>query len=244
MTPQYLPGKYLKLTIIAVVLLVVNLLVIHYLEIDKSRVLRVASVLCLIVFFIFYKLYSEKLVFYALLLFLIRDITILDYENSLLKTISFIVTILPYSLLLAITVGKLKISKSTPIIILLVCLLIALNVFNVYYLSDIIKSGLDTDFQFVLFFVQGGILILLGFAAFMFNERFQGKTPLIYLYMALCFVLSDCWGLAAYFYKADAAYYPERVFYLLGIVLLVNFALNTKKQKEEGKLLSEKEYIL
>ena len=137
-----------------------------------------------------------------------------------------------------------KISKSTPLIILLVIILIALNVFNVYYLSDIIRAGLDTQLQYILFFVQGGILILLGFAAFMYNERFQGKTPLIYLYMVLCFVLSDCFGLAAYFYEAQAAYFPERIFYLLGIVFLVNFALNTKKQKEEGKSLAEKEYIL
>ena len=244
MITNYLPGRYLKLTILAVILLIVNMLVIHYLEIDKSRVLRVISILSLFVFFLYYKTHSEKLVLFALLLFMVRDKMILDYESSLLKTISFILTIAGYISILLLTIKKLKISKSTPLIILLVIILIALNVFNVYYLSDIIRAGLDTQLQYILFFVQGGILILLGFAAFMYNERFQGKTPLIYLYMVLCFVLSDCFGLAAYFYEAQAAYFPERIFYLLGIVFLVNFALNTKKQKEEGKSLAEKEYIL
>ena len=244
MITNYLPGRYLKLTILAVILLIVNMLVIHYLEIDKSRVLRVISILSLFVFFLYYKTHSEKLVFFALLLFMVRDKMILDYESSLLKTISFILTIAGYISILLLTIKKLKISKSTPLIILLVIILIALNVFNVYYLSDIIRAGLDTQLQYILFFVQDGILILLGLAAFMYNERFQGKTPLIYLYMVLCFVLSDCFGLAAYFYEAQAAYFPERIFYLLGIVFLVNFALNTKKQKEEGKSLAEKEYIL
>ena len=238
MNTQYLPGKYLKLTVLAVLLLVVNLLVIHYFEVDKSRILRVVSVLCLLLFFLYYKAYSERLVLFGLLIFLIRDTMILDYENSLFKTISFFLTIAAYSGILMLTLNKLKISKSTPLIILLVALLILLNVFNVYYLSDIIKSGLDTQLQFILFFAQGGVLIVLGFAAFMYNERFQGKTPLIYLYMVLCFVLSDCWGLAAYFYKADAAYYPERIFYLLGIVFLINFALNTKRQKKAGTTFS------
>ena len=244
MINNYLPGKYLKLTILAAILLVLNTLVIHYLEIDKSRILRVISVVSLFLFFLYYKTYSEKLVLIALLLFVIRDTMILDYENDLFKTISFILTIIGYSAVLLLTLKRLKVSKSTPLIILLVVVLIALNVFNVYYLSDIIKSGLDTQLQFILFFVQGGVLILLGFTGFMYNERFQGKTPLIYLYMVLCFVLSDCFGLAAYFYEAQTAYFPERIFYILAVVFLVNFALNTKKQKEEGKTLSEKEYIL
>ena len=199
MITNYLPGRYLKLTILAVILLIVNMLVIHYLEIDKSRVLRVISILSLFVFFLYYKTHSEKLVLFALLLFMVRDKMILDYESSLLKTISFILTIAGYISILLLTIKKLKISKSTPLIILLVIILIALNVFNVYYLSDIIRAGLDTQLQYILFFVQGGILILLGFAAFMYNERFQGKTPLIYLYMVLCFVLSDCFGLASLF---------------------------------------------
>tara|TARA_R100000306_G_scaffold36690_1_gene36838 strand:+ start:1547 stop:2281 length:735 start_codon:yes stop_codon:yes gene_type:complete len=244
MIPHYLSGKYVKLTIVAVILLVLNVLIVQYFKIDKSRILRVFSVLSLLLFFLYYKSYSEKLILVALTLFAFRDIMILDYEYSMFKTISFALTIAAYSSILLLTIKKLKISKSTPLIILLVIVLIALNVFNVYYLSDIIKAGLDTQLQFILFFIQGGMLILLGFAAFMYNERFQGKTPLIYLYMVLCFVLSDCFGLAAYFYEAQAAYFPERIFYLLGIVFLVNFALNTKKQKEEGKSLAEKEYIL
>ena len=241
---QYLPGKYIKLTIMAVMLLVLNIFVVQYFEIDKSRILRVISVLSLLFFFLYYKTYSEKLILVALTLFTIRDIMILDYENSLFKTIFFILTIMAYSSILLITIKKLKISKSTPIIILLVSVLILLNVFNVYYLSDIIKSGLDNKLQFTLFFIQGAVLIVLGFAAFMYNEHFQGKTPLIYLYMVLCFVLSDCFGLGAYFYKAQLAYFPERIFYLLAIVFLVNFAINTKTQKEEGIPLTEKEYIL
>jgi len=244
MISHYLPSKYVKLTIVAVMLLVINILVVQYFEIDESRILRVASVFSLLLFFFYYKSYSEKLILFALVLFTIRDIMILDYENVFFKTVSFILTIVAYSSILLLTIKRLKISKSTPIIILLVTILIFLNAFNVYYLSDIIKSGLDNQLQFVLFFIQGGVLILLGFAAFMYNERFQGKTPLIYLYMVLCFVLSDCFGLGAYFYEAQLAYFPERVFYLLALVFLVNFALNTKTQKEEGILLTEKEYIL
>ena len=187
MITNYLPGKYLKLTFLAVILLVVNTLVIHYLEIDKSRILRVISVISLLVFFLYYRTQSERLILIALLLFTVRDTMILNYESSLLKTISFVLTIAGYLAILMLTIKKLKISKSTPLIILLVIVLIALNVFNVYYLSDIIKAGLDTQLQFILFFVQGGILILLGFAAFMYNERFQGKTPLIYLYICLLY---------------------------------------------------------
>jgi len=239
-----LPHGYKQLTNLCIAFLLLNVAVIWFFDIEISRLIRVITTFTLFLYFIYRKGYWQKFVFTAFVLFLLRDLLIVQYEIEFYKTAAFLLTLLAYLLLTWITLPKIKLSKSTPVIIIFVLSLIALNVFNVYYLSDVIKLSLDNNFQFALFFVQGAVLILLSFVAFMYNERFEGKTPLVYLYLVLCFILSDLSGLAAYFFKAEAAYFPERVFYIIGLVLLVNFTLNKNAQKEQNIKDTEKQYLL
>ena len=85
--------------------------------------------------------------------------------------------------------------------------MIGLNTFNLYYLSDVIWAGLDNNLQFILFFCRG-LLIVLGLMAFIYNDRFEGKTP-FFLIFTFCLILCDLSGLAAYFYQWEVAYFPN-----------------------------------
>ncbi|MAP55355.1 hypothetical protein [Altibacter sp.] len=239
-----LPDAYLQLTLLCIIFLVINMVTVASLPIELSRIVRVSTILFLLLFLAYHKGHTQLIVFLGILFFALRDSLIIDYENEFNKTFVFIITIFAYTLLASIPLKKLKLSKSTPVIIIFVISLIALNVFNVYYLSDVVSSELDTWFQLVLFFIQGAVLIILGFVGFMYNERFEGKTPLIYLYFVLCFILSDLCGLAAYFFKFEAAYFPERAFYIIGLVLLVNFSLNQTIIQEDRITERKKEYLL
>ena len=217
---------------------------IYQFTIELSRIVRISSVLFIISFLIYYNGYSQRIIFIAIIFILLRDILLLDYETPINKTATFLLSIAAYCSMTLITIKKLKILKATPVIIVFVISLIALNAFNLYYLSDVLKESLDNNFQYFLFFVQGAVLIVFVFLGFMYNERYEGKTTLIYLYSVLCFILSDLCGLAAYYYGAEIAYYPERGFYILALILITNYALNIKHQK--GKLFNsnEKEYLI
>ncbi len=56
--------------------------------------------------------------------------------------------------------------------------------------------------------------------------------------------MSDLAGLAAYFFEFEVAFYFERNFYLIGLILLLNFSINRKAQISNNLVLKEKEIIL
>ncbi|GGD91719.1 hypothetical protein [Planktosalinus lacus] len=241
MLNNYFTNKYTQLIILTLILIAVNMYVIAFLDMSQSRMMRVLSVFLFFIFFIFYKNYWKGFVFLALILFMLRDLFIINYEIPAYKTSSFLFTISAYISLIYFSIKKLKISGFTPAILIFAISLIGLNIFNLYYLSEILNEGLDNGFQLILFYLQGGTLLVLGFAAYLYYDRYFGKTPLHYLYFVIAFIFSDLCGLAAYFYKIEAAFFLERFFYLIALSLLVNFALTTSSSKNEGRLRIEKE---
>lgn len=229
-------SKFTWLSLLFVLLLALNIVVIIYYSLETSRMVRVLSTFAIFCFFIYYKKYWQGFVFLALVLFTVRDIFIVNYEVSHYKTASFIFTILAYLSLIYFALKKLKFKKFTPIILAYAVGMVGLNIFNLYYLSDPLQEGLDNKIQLALFYVQGGVLLLLGFVAYLYYDRFFGKTPLHYLYFVICFIFSDLCGLAAYFYKIEAAFYLERSFYILALYLLVNFTFTLASANGEGEL--------
>lgn len=93
--------------------------------------------------------------FSILILFLIRDGFILQYEWAIHKTSAFILTNIAYVLLLLINARKTKFILYNPVLVVFTMAMIGLNAFNLYYLSDVIWAGLDNNLQFILFFLQG-----------------------------------------------------------------------------------------
>ncbi len=239
-----LHSKDAILFFLVVILIAFNLLIISKFEIEISRMVRVLTAFAFFIFFIFFRKYWKGFIFLALILFTLRDLFIVNYEISAYKTSSFIFTILVYISLIYYGIQKLKITKFTPPIAGFIIVLVGLNLFNMYYLSEILTDKLDNGLQLVLFYLQGGILLILAFIAYLYYDRFFGKTPLHYLFFVLCFVFSDLSGLAAYFYEIEVAYYFERIFYILGLYLLVNFAFTVASAENEGELRIERESYL
>ena len=237
-------SKYRQLALLSLLLILLNGFYIEYADIFYSRVIRISSALILFIFFIINKGYAQKYVFTAFVMFLLRDLVLIDYEHTLNKTWSFLVGITGYLLLVFPVLMRVKLKRSTPVIILLVSSLLVLNVFNVYYLSDVVLIKLDNELQSLLFFVQAGVLLVLGFVAFMYHDRFAGKTPLLFLYISLCVILSDLSGLGSYYFSFEIAAIPERVFYILALTLMTAYTLNLNYLAISGMETSEKEYIL
>lgn len=231
-----LHSNYSILFLLFILLLILNIVVITEYSLEISRMVRVLTSFAFFCFFVFHKKYWQGFVFLALILFTVRDLFIVNYEISNYKTATFIFTILAYLTLTYFALRKLKIKKFTPVIFGFALAMVGLNIFNLYYLSDPLKEGLDNEIQLVLFYVQGAVLLFLGFAAYLYYDRFFGKTPLHYLFFVICFIFSDLCGLAAYFYKIEVAFYLERSFYILALYLLVNFTFTLVSANSEGEL--------
>jgi len=232
--------KWLRLAYLCVALIIVNILVIYFFDINVSRVFRWVSTFIFLAFFFHHDGYTDKMAFLIMLLFLIRDGCIINYENEFFRTASFFVTNAAYFLLILLNAYKTKLISYNPIIVVFALVMIGLNGFNLYYLSDVIIAGLDNTIQFYLFFLQGMLLIILGLVAFTYNDRFDGNTSLQFLYFSFCLILCDLSGLAAYFFKWQIAYYPERIFYLMSLAMFLNFAFNNQVSERESPLFMKK----
>lgn len=237
-------SKELRLLLLALFLIIINAFVISTFEIEISRMLRVLTTFAFFIFFVFYKKYWKGFIFIALIFFIIRDLFIVNYEISAYKTSSFIFTIVAYCSLIYFGIKKVKITKFIPSIAIFVLLMVGLNLFNLYYLSEVLTDKLDNDFQLALFYLQGGVLLILAFIAYLYYDRFFGNTPLHYLFFVLCIVFSDLSGLGAYFYEIEVAFYAERIFYILALSLLVNFVFTISTSANEGELRIEKDGFL
>ena len=234
-----LKNQWRRLAIVCAVLLFLNVIVIAFFDIHISRWVRWISTFILTAFLFHHRGYRDLWIFSILILFLIRDGFILQYEWAIHKTSAFILTNIAYVLLLLINARKTKFILYNPVLVVFTMAMIGLNAFNLYYLSDVIWAGLDNNLQFILFFLQGVFLIVLGLMAFIYNDRFEGKSPLLFLIFTFCLILCDLSGLAAYFYQWEVAYFPERIFYVLSLTLLVNYSLNRSTEEQESLLYSK-----
>ena len=236
-------NKFQFLAILTLILVVANTYAIYAYDLEVSRLVRIISSVSIFTFFLFFKGYLNRIVLFVFALFVLKDLFVLDYEVVTNKTFAFYASILAYSTLAFLGVKKTDILKSTPSIVLFGVLLVGINIFNVYYLSDIIQAVLDNQIQYSLFFVQGAVLLLLGISAGLYYNKYTGKIPLYYLYFVVCFIFSDIFGLAAYFFDVGFAYYPERILYILALVVLTSFALEKNYQRIYGNTESEKKLL-
>ncbi len=234
-------SKSVLLFFLGIFLIVLNTIIISTFEIEISRMVRVLTTFALFIFFVLNRKYWKGFIFIALIILTLRDLFIINYETSSYKTASFIFTILAYASLIYFGIKKLKITKLTPSLAVFASFLVGMNLFNLYYLSEVLTDKLDNDLQLVLFYLQGGILLILAFVAYLYYDRYFGKTPLQYLYFVMCFVFSDLSGLAAYFYEIEIAFYFERILYVIGLCLLVNFVFTVAYAENEGEFAIEQE---
>lgn len=117
--------------------------------------------------------------------------------------------------------------------------IIILNIFNVFYLSDIIIPSLDNDAQFILFFTQSAVMLFMALFAFLYNESYEGKQSLNLLLCVIAFIFSDLGGLVAYFFGYEPAYYAERTFYLIAVAFLVDYIINFQPAADTVSELSD-----
>ncbi|MFC7358325.1 hypothetical protein ACFQO1_11550 [Jejudonia soesokkakensis] len=226
---------------IAILLIIINVVVIYALDIIFSRWIRVISMLIFLTLLLFKRNFTNNFISIALFFLLLRDICIINYEVPIFRTISFFGTIGAYLVITYFILRRLKLFVFSPKIILFTIGLVALNIFNVYYLSDIVIPVLDNSLQLILFFLQSAIILFMALFAYTYFETYSGKRPLFYLYFVFAFILSDLAGLAAYFFGLEEAYYFERIFYLAGVGLLVYFVANFAQVEEHpSELVTEK----
>ncbi len=231
--------RNLGLLHLGILLIILNVLVIFFYEIEISRTVRLASCITLVCYLLFKAGLKRNFLILALLFLLARDTAVLSYETPIFKTISLLCTVLVYTAICLFTFRRLPMVRFSMMVILFGLGIIVLNIFNVFYLSDIIIPSLDNDAQLILFFTQSAVMLFMALFAFLYNESFEGKQSLHLLFCVLAFIFSDLGGLAAYFFGFESAYYAERIFYIIAASFMVDYIINFQPAADTVSELSD-----
>lgn len=221
------------LGITGVILIILNLLVIYFFGIQESRWARLSSILLFFLLFLYQAPKKERFLTSAFALLILSDLVLIKYEIPIMRKITFITVILAYTNLIfhiLPLVKKLKTNLFQKIMFLGV---LGINSVMLFLLVDMVETRIDDIYHSSLFYIYGVAMIGLVIAAFSFSHRYANKASFFFICAVLGFVFSDISGFIAYYLQVGEFYFPDRLFYLLGITSLVKFA---SLDKTDGRL--------
>lgn len=155
---------------------------------------------------------------------MLSDFLMLNYEDPLFKKITFVLVIIAYIALILYISPYVKNLKTNFFQKVLFVLVLAINTVMLFLLVDMVDGEIDDSAHSALFFLYGFAMISLVIFAFSFNHRYSNESSFFFICAVLGFIFSDISGFISYYLKVDEFYYPDRFFYLLGLLSLVKFA--------------------
>ena len=222
-------------SVFVVAAVLINLAVIAFLDLETSRLARLIT---LVLFFVYYRIlksFTNSWIALALLLFLIRDVFFQFYEEPWGYKLYIILGVLVYSTLVLERFPKLSDLKFNPGVLIVTSLLVAANTYVLYVVMNMqmVTYTFHDDLESILFYIYGGSMIILGVQAMTYNSKYNSNRSLLYIFFAFGFIFSDIAALFAYYFEFDLFYFFDRVFFLLGLGLLVKYGLNYENINEE-----------
>lgn len=230
-----LPKTYLS--VITLALLLVNCFIIYEFDQDASRWARLISTAIFLILLIWQRTYNLKILV-AFCFLLISDLLLFYYENALANTGTFLMRISAYLMLVFTVVPELKNLKSSLFQKLVFFGVFILNLGMLFMLVDMVPAKFGYPFLNVLFYAYGISMITLVIAAISYSNRYSNKTSFFYTAATLCLVFSDITSFIAYYLEFYEFYFPDRIFYILGIAGLVKFTTFARSHAAVAELES------
>lgn len=231
--------KKLILTIIAIILIAVNLFVIYQYEVAESRMVRLFSTALLFLVYLAFKGFKNKIVLAAFVFFLISDVFIQKYEEPLYNKLTFITTIVGYSLLALHILPKLSFKKTNKFLITIFAIVVLINTYMLYELIHMVEFKLIDKAQEFLFYVYGIAMITMGLFGGNYNFRYNSSQSTFCMFFVFAFILSDISAVMAYYLNVTVFYYPDRFFYIVGLALMTAYVIFDFKKE----VLFEEDYL-
>ena len=227
----------LLLPVFTLALLLVNCFVIYEYGLDASRWARIFSTGLFLVFLIAQNAFSKRIVS-AFILLLISDALLFSYEESLANTTTFLLRISAYIMLVLTVLPELKNLKSSLFQKIIFFVVFVLNLGMLFVLVDMVPAKFGYPYLNVLFYAYGISMITMLIAAISYSNRYSNKASFYYTAATLCLVFSDITSFIAYYLEFSEFYFPDRIFYILGIAGMVKFATFARSHEAVAELES------
>ena len=225
------------LPVLTLVILLVNCFVIFQFNLVANRWARIFTTALFFLLLIFYNA-SGKRMFLAFGLMMLSDVFLFFYEDIIANSVTFLLRISAYIMLVFAVLPELKNLKSSSFQKFIFVIVFALNLGMLFLLIDMVPARFAYPFLNLLFYAYGISMMALVVAAISYSNRYSNRTSFYYTAAALCLVFSDISSFIAYYLEFNEFYFPDRIFYILGIAGLVKFTTFARSHEAVAEIES------
>ncbi len=222
---------------VTLVLILINCVVTYLFDLDAGRWAGLITTLIFCLLLIGRGMGNLKIPgAFSFLLF--SDILLFYYENSLANTATFLLRISAYLLLISSVFPEIRHLKSSLFQRFIFLLVFSINLVMLVFLIDMVPAKFGYPYMNVLFYAYGISMLALLIAAISYNNRYSDEPSFFFAAAALFLIFSDITSFIAYYLEFYEFYYPDRIFYILGLAGLVKFARFEGRQRAVAELES------
>lgn len=218
------------LIVIGVILLITNLYVILEYGLLENRWLRIIGTSLLFSIFLMGAKREEPFLMLGFSLLLISDFLLIKYEIPWVKKLTFSLVILAYLSLIKHISPYVRNLEANWMQRIMFVVVMGINIGMLYLLIDMVGPGWDDSWHTFLFYLYGMSMIIMVVLGFSYSNRYSNKSSFYFLWAVLGFVISDISSFMAYYLKVEEFYYPDRIFYIIGLLSLVKFSRMDKNK--------------
>ncbi|MCH4821658.1 hypothetical protein ML462_00595 [Gramella lutea] len=230
-----LPRNFLA--VITAILLLANFYIIVAFDLELSRWARLISTTVFLFILLFKRIENRKML--AAFIFLwISDFGLFQYEDPFVNSGTFLMRITSYLLLVLVVTPELQKLKANLFQKLIFITVFTLNLAMLQMLVGMVPDRFVYPGLNILFYIYGFSMISMVIAAISYSNRYSDKTSFYYTAATLCLVFSDISSFIAYYLEFYEFYFPDRIFYILGLAGLIKFITMGRSHKAVAELES------
>ncbi|WP_034890027.1 hypothetical protein [Gillisia sp. Hel_I_29] len=217
-------------------LIFINIWTLLEFSTEVSDYMRFGNMLIYFLLLLFFNEYSKKHLILFLLL-LICDGFLIFYKIPIFNLLTFIMRIAIYLLLFSLVAKKLKGLRLEFTQVAVFGVVLVVNIFLLLALVEMVPSEYDYDAFNTLFYIYGVASILVVAAAISYSNRYENKISLYYIAAVLGLIFSDLTYFIAFYLEFEEFYIPERIFNILAIAFLVQYAISATRRDSNKSTL-------
>ncbi len=219
------------LKIFTFIVIVANLVVMHYFEDSIERWTGFATMGLFFLIFLSQSYFLKRgLLIFSLLL--ISDALLINYEDPIFNGLIFLVRGSVFLLLMALIINRLRVLKTNLFQKIAFTIAVLLNIYLLYTFADVMFKGEYLSLFDLLFYFYGMAIIACVIAAVCYSNRYSNKPSLIFFGAILSLVFSDLTYFIGFYLDFTVFFIAEKIFNFLGIALLLHFMKIFGKQEK------------
>ena len=228
-----LPRSFLA--VIALILVIANCFVIYSYDQDATRWARLISTFIFFLILLWQNSLDKRMII-AFIFLLISDSLLFYYEYPSGNAAAFLSRISAYVLFVMVIAPELKQLKTNLFQKFIFLAVLGLNLAMLVMLVDMVPERFKYPFLDILFYAYGMSMIIMVIASISYSNRYSNQTSFFFTAATLCLVFSDITSFIAYYLEFSEFYFPDRVFYIMGIAGLVKFSSLSRSHEAVSEL--------